>query len=412
MANLSPECRAWFASLEPDIKTKIGEGKAQEIFDSLKIFENEVSWEDIRSKKLDRLNEIRTEKRVMHLSKGKPTKEEINSFKAMERAFNTLGKIANELNPRTVADIAQTADKKAEEAKKDEQKAWSAYKKLGMLETEEEKAARLAREQEKAAEALGNAMHTFEREAGIKDSGRPLKGKSTRDSLKAAGSLLSNEYFDLVLMLVGIVGGVFLTFSYSWIIGIPLVIGGIIVSLLPGGDGRSIFSKLFDSVLKPAGSITMGGGVRTVFIFIAGVLIVSVTTSFMAITDLGFDPLQFAIVAFTNTVLLAYLWTGVLKKGPTEEVMIRAPATGAGPAEPKEHVEVRAGKVSAKSAQEDVTIRAQKTSAEMTNVKKSIEEEERELEEEKIKLRNARQKLEEKQREIDRQEQHIERKNE
>ncbi len=106
MAVLSPECEVWFYALPRDDQQRIGEDKAQEVFDSLKYFEG-VSWDDIRGKKLDRLNEARTEKRVAHFGKKSHTEEEVASFKAMERAFNVLGRLSNELNPKTAAMVAQ-----------------------------------------------------------------------------------------------------------------------------------------------------------------------------------------------------------------------------------------------------------------------------------------------------------------
>ena len=120
-------------------------------------------------------------------------------------------------------------------------------------------------------------------------------------------------------MLVGIVGGIYLSLNFSLVIGIPLLAGGIIVSFLSGGDGKSLYTRLYDSILKPSERITLGDGIRALIILAAEFSFVGSTANFTAISDLGFDAVQFGIVAFINMVLLAYLWTGVLKEKKEKE---------------------------------------------------------------------------------------------
>jgi hypothetical protein len=411
------------------MRGRIREERAQEIFDSLKIFENQIGIAEIYGGNLDKLSKLYTDKQFFHFRKN----SSIETTQSLEKAFNTLKGLMSGQNTRKIYaeeivrapqhdNATRETTRSAEEVKEEEKRAWDFYNN-GMQKTAERVERRAERTDdsgERAAQALGQAMQTMERQVGSSKRELPSRSSYAKSSLKVAGDLLANEYFDLVLMLIGIVGGIYLTISYSSIIGLPLLAGGIIVGFLPGGDGKSLFSKFFDAVLKPATTITLGGGIRAAIILMVGIVLANSATSYLRITDFGFDAVQFGIVAFVNTVILAYLWTGVLEK-EKEEVTVRAPKVGAETAKPAEHVNINAPAVSAE-APDHVVVRppapnAEQIAKEEANVfapqiKKSMEDQEKELQETRRDLEDARKKLKEKEDQLKHDEEHFERVNE
>jgi len=168
----------------------------------------------------------------------------------------------------------------------------------------------------------------FRRSTYAGDSLRAAPG-AAGSAAKAIGKALSNEYFDLLLMALGFGFGIYLFFAFSWIIAIPLIVGAFLIGMRPDIKGKTIWGRFFDSILKPSGEFASSTIPMSIIIFVVGFVLVSSVMSYTTITDLGFDPLQFALLALSNALLLFYLWTGVKSEKEKEKP---APVPQAAPA--------------------------------------------------------------------------------
>ena len=297
MDEAQQEFELWWQSLSPEVQKEwfhYGKDKLRDVFNSLKLFEGEITIEDIHKGDSDKLSKVYKKKLRPHYVNNQlaDTAAPLNAAKALllglmpETLKDYSVESGEENRPSATREEAKSIGKDAEATEKDAK----AIEDLVHEAKEEEK------KKEDRLKALSNSIKDL-----AKDSTAPARKGDYKGQLEHS--------FDLILMFIGVGAGIFLSFFYNlWVLGIPLIIAGLFIGIRSG-----YFMKFVDSIIRPTGEFAISDITIAIFLFILGVVALGSTVNYMMV---DFDIFQFVLIALINTVLLIYLWTGREKPTP------------------------------------------------------------------------------------------------